>query len=154
MTPSIILLILAIVGFMLETVLVTSAVATQWTRVKPTDVIPPDWEGTWKCNGDGRAFEITLKLEQVINCNGGICTNTGTYVVKGQAASGNGPAKTLEQSSFGASDPASTRKDHLLPLRFEDGNNWILMMHTWDRRYASGYTNWDNIPFGLQCVHN
>lgn len=39
----------------------------------------------------------------------------------------------------------------MLPVRYNNTDNWMLIMHTGDRNYVSGYTTWNGIPFGLQC---
>ena len=132
-------------------ILAPKADATIYARSNPTDVIPPDWVGRWNCNLDGRAAVIEFKLGNDIRCNGNVCSTTAGTKLVGRISDNGGEWKPLEQRNFTPSDPPTTRQDHLLPLRYNNTDNWMLMMHTWNRNFASGYTVWNGIPFGLQC---
>jgi hypothetical protein len=123
--------------------------ATLYNRQKETDVILPDWEGRWQCNLDGRQAILELKLTDSRECQGDTCTTTSGTKIAGRVRD-QGTWKPVEQRSFNSNDPSSSRRDHMLPLRHNNSNNWLLMMHTWDRNYISGYTSWQGIPFGIQ----
>ncbi len=139
--------------FLLLTFLLTTflpAYAALWSRENPNDVIPPDWVGTWYCNLDGRGAQIIFDLRQEHVCNGDECV-TGSYKLFGMISDSGGPWRSLNQRDYDSHDMLTSREDHLLPLKFEDENHWMLMMHTLDRNYVSGYTRWDNAPYGIQC---
>jgi hypothetical protein len=102
---------------------------------KAEAITASDWQGTWNCNLDGRSIQINfwLHYNQVI----------------GQVGD---DAWALKQRSFDpSSDPATARTDHVLPLSDNNNEKWFLMMHTWDQRYASGFTRWQGSVYGLQC---
>ena len=48
-------------------------------------------------------------------------------------------------------DVPLARDDHVLRL-YEASNVWTLVMHTMDRRFATGITTWQGTQFGLSCV--
>ena len=100
-------------------------------------ISPSDWEGTWNCNLDGRPAVLIFEV------NGSTVT--------GRINDSNRGWVTLVERDFDGSDPSSSRSDHLLPLLYNNTEHWLLMMHTWNSNYASGYTRWQGIPFGLQC---
>lgn len=110
------------------------------------------WLGTWKCNLDGRSAIIRFKLEDNVVCRGNICKKQiGTKLV-GHISDNGGPWRRLERRRLDSNDPpASGAKDHILPLRYNGRDNWLLIMHTWNRKFASGYTTWRGKPYGLQC---
>lgn len=128
-----------------------SAYATTYGRRNPTDVIPPDWTGRWNCNLDGRPAVLELNLANTTVCNGNICSTTFGTRIAGRISDNGGPWVGIEQRAFAAGDPPTARTDHMLPLRYNNTANWMLMMHTWNRNFASGYSTWNGIPFGLQC---
>lgn len=96
-----------------------------------------NWQGNWSCNLDGRSAVLIL------------ATNGGR--VAGRINDNNRGWVTLVQRNLDSNDPSSSRLDHLLPLLYNNTDHWMLMMHTWNSNYASGYTTWKGIPFGLQC---
>lgn len=121
--------------------------AVTYVRRYPWEVIPPDWVGTWDCNLDGRATVMQLNLVPKTVCNGSLCTTSGEQVA------GNFGGVTITQRDYTSSDPVTTRGGHMLPLRYNNTDNWLIMMNTQNRSvsYASGYSTWQNTPFGLQC---
>jgi hypothetical protein len=125
--------------------------ATQYVRPNPWTVILPDWAGQWNCNLDGRSAVLQLYLANTSVCNGNICQITIGTRIAGRISDNGGAWRLIEQRSFNSGDIASSRRDHMLPLRYNNTDNWMLIMHTGDRNYASGYTTWNGIPFGLQC---
>lgn len=131
--------------------LAKGADATLYVRKNPTDVILPDWVGKWNCNLDGRSAVIELGLANTTVCNGNICSTTSGTRIAGRVSTNGGAWVPIEQRAFVSTDLPSSRLDHMLPLRYNKTDNWMLMMHTWDRNFASGYTTWSGIPFGLQC---
>lgn len=56
----------------------------------------------------------------------------------------------IYERGFDSGDLASSWRDHMLPLLYNGTDKWMLIMHTWNHKYASGYTTWSGIPFGLQ----
>lgn len=108
-------------------------------RKNSTDVLKSDWEGTWKCNLDGRQATVEFTYDPSSNR------------VYGNVSDSNGPTLPLGERKLNKFDLVSSRRDHMLPLRYNSEVNWMLMMHTWDRNYASGYTYWQGMPFGFQC---
>lgn len=129
-----------------------NAQATTYGRRNPTDVILPDWQGRWNCNLDGRNAVLELRLGDLVRDNGdGTQSIVHGVKIVGRIRDNGGAWVPVEQRNFTPSDLASSRRDHMLPLRYNNQDNWMLMMHTWNRRYASGYTTWNGIPFGFQC---
>ncbi|MBF2014710.1 MAG: hypothetical protein IGS23_05770 [Rivularia sp. T60_A2020_040] len=128
------------------------ASATTYGRRNPTDVILPDWVGTWNCNLDGRRAVLELSLGNTVtdNGNGTSSVTVGTKIY-GRISDNGGSWVNLEQRTLTSNDPSTRRRDHILPLKYNNRDNWLLMMHTFNRKYASGYTTWSGIPFGLQC---
>ncbi|MBE9200036.1 MULTISPECIES: DUF6006 family protein [unclassified Nodularia (in: cyanobacteria)] len=114
-------------------------------------VILPDWAGKWRCNLDGRQAVLELGLGDTRICKDGLCTTTAGTRIAGRVSDNGGPWVSIEQRAFAAGDPPSSRRDHILPLRYKNTDNWLLIMHTMNRNIASGYTSWNGIPFGLQC---
>jgi hypothetical protein len=108
-------------------------------RSNPTDVLKSDWEGVWNCNLDGRQARVEFIYD------------SSSKRVYGNVSDSNGPTLALGERKLNQFDLKSSRRDHMLPLRYNSEVNWMLMMHTWDRNYASGYTYWQGIPFGFQC---
>ncbi len=127
------------------------AEATIYVRPNPWTVILPDWAGRWNCNLDGRQAVLELNLANTTVCQGNICSTTISTRIAGRISDNGRPWVPIEQRSFNSGDIASSRRDHMLPLRYNNTDNWMLIMHTGDRNYASGYTTWNGIPFGLQC---
>ncbi len=125
--------------------------ATLYARQNPTDVILPDWVGRWNCDLDGRPATLELRLANTTVCNGDICRTTVGTRIAGWIGDNGGSWAPIEQRAFAAGDLSSSRRDHILPLRYNNTDNWMLIMHTWNRNFASGYTTWNGIPFGLQC---
>ncbi|MBW4575958.1 MAG: hypothetical protein KME08_11820 [Aphanothece sp. CMT-3BRIN-NPC111] len=128
------------------------AESTTYGRRNPTDVILPDWQGNWDCNLDGRQTELDLQLLADTLCQGNICQNV--FKIAGRMSYQGGSNMPVEQREIGQGDLPSSRQDHLLPLRFNSNEGWLqmlLMMHTGNRESASGYVNWNGIPFGIQC---
>lgn len=125
--------------------------ATLYVRPNPWTVILPDWAGRWSCNLDGRPAVIELNLANTTTCQGNICQTTIGTRIAGRISDNGGPWVPIEQRSFSSGDLASSRRDHMLPLRYNNTANWMLIMHTANRNYTSGYTTWNGIPFGLQC---
>lgn len=125
--------------------------ATLYVRPTPTTVILPDWEGRWNCNLDGRSAVIELNLANTTICKDGICQTTIGTRIAGRVSDNGGSWLPIEQRSFGSGDLASSRRDHMMPLLYNKQDKWMLIMHTFNRNYASGYTTWNGIPFGLQC---
>ncbi|AFZ13644.1 hypothetical protein Cri9333_2798 [Crinalium epipsammum PCC 9333] len=122
------------------------------SRRNPTDVILSDWQGRWDCNLDGRQTTLDFKLIEQSFCQGNICQNA--FKVTGQMIDGNTVVSELESREYGPGDPPTARLDHLLPMRFKSTEEWLpllLMMHTGNRNYASGFVRWNGIPYGLQC---
>jgi hypothetical protein len=109
------------------------------TRSSSTDVLKSDWEGVWNCNLDGRPARVEFIYD------------SGSNKVYGNVSDSNGPTVALGERKLNKLDLKSSRQDHRLPLLYNSKVNWMLMMHTWDRNYASGYTYWQDIPFGFQC---
>lgn len=103
------------------------------------EVLKSDWDGKWKCNLDGRTAEVEFSYESTENRVFGYISDSG------------GEKKAFGERKLDNSDLLSSRRDHMLPLLYDGKVKWMLMMHTWDRSYASGYTYWEGIPFGLQC---
>jgi hypothetical protein len=128
-----------------------SAQATLYARPTPTSVILPDWVGNWTCNLDGRPATMQLWLGNTQTCNGNVCSITVGTRIDGRISDNGGPWRSLGQRSFTSADPASSRRDHILPLRYNNTDNWLLIMHTFNRNFISGYTTWNRIPFGFQC---
>jgi hypothetical protein len=121
-------------------------------RRNPTDIILPDWRGKWDCNLDGRQTTVEFRLVEDTFCQGNICQNI--FKITGRMIDTGGTETPLEPRDYGEGDPPTARLDHLLPLRFKSNEGWLpmlLMMHTGNREYASGYVRWNAIPFGIQC---
>jgi hypothetical protein len=105
------------------------------------EVLKSDWDGKWKCNLNGQIVEAEFEYQSTTN------------KVHGNISDSGGKSKTFGERDLDKSDLPSSRLDHMLPLLY-DGNKtdkWMLMMHTGDRSYASGYASLERIPFGLQC---
>lgn len=133
-------------------IVIPVAKATTYGRRKPTDVIPPDWVGRWNCNLDGRKAVLELRLGNTVRDNGnGTQTITHGTKIYGRISDNGGRWVNIEQRKFTNNDPNTRRRDHILPLKYNNRDNWLLIMHTFNRKYASGYTTWSGIPFGLQC---
>jgi len=146
------LLGLSTLGFAAGCILLAQgANATTYGRRNPTDVIPPDWVGRWNCNLDGRNALLELNLADTTVCSGNVCSTTAGTRIAGRISDNGGAWVPIEQRAFTGGDISSSRRDHMLPLRYNNRDNWMLMMHTWNRNFASGYTTWNGIPFGLQC---
>lgn len=131
--------------------LAKEADATLYVRRSPTDIIPPDWVGKWNCNIDGRSAVLELSLVDTTICEGGVCRTTSGTGIAGRFSNNGGAWMPIEQRDFAPGDPSTSRRDHMLPLRYNNTDNWMLMIHTWNRNFASGYTTWNGIHFGLQC---
>ena len=113
--------------------------AQEPVRQYPTDVLKSDWEGKWDCNLDGRPAVVQFSYDSVENRVFGRISDNGE------------PWVDFGQRNLDKSDLRTSRRDHMLPLLYNSKVKWMLMMHTWNRNYASGYTYWEGIPFGLQC---
>ncbi|MEL7354362.1 MAG: DUF6006 family protein [Cyanobacteria bacterium P01_A01_bin.116] len=129
-----------------------SVQAATYARPTQTSVIPPDWVGTWDCNLDGREAVIRLGIDSRRGCDGDFCTTTpGAGPIAGNVSDGGGNWVPIRERSRNSNDLDTSRNDHTLPLRYNGTDDWMLIMHTWNRDFASGYTTWRGIPFGLQC---
>ena len=115
-----------------------AAISVPFTQ-KAEAITPSNWAGTWTCNFDGQsqALRITFRLHY--------------NLVIGQIGNN---AWALQQRSFNSSsDPATSRKDHVLPLRNTTNNEqWFLMLHTWNTKYASGFSRWQGSVYGMSCT--
>lgn len=154
MNPLILKILLGLSAVSIATgcfLLAQGADATIYARRNPTDVIPPDWEGRWTCNLDGRPAVLELRLADTTVCEGNVCRKTIGTRIAGRISDNGGAWIPIEQREFAPGDLSTSRRDHLLPLRYDKTDNWMLIMHTWNRNFASGYTTWNGIPFGLQC---
>ncbi len=121
-------------------------------RRNPTDVILPDWQGKWDCNLDGRQTQLDLQLVEDKFCEGNICQNV--FKIAGRMIEAQGSEVPIEQRDYGRGDIPTARLDHLLALNFKSSSGWLpmlLIMHTGNRQYASGYVRWNGIPYGIQC---
>lgn len=121
-------------------------------RRNPTDVILPDWQGKWNCNLDGRQTQLDFQLGGSTLCQGNICEYV--YKLAGRMSGLSEGDTPLEPRDYGRGDPPTARLDHLLPLSFKTRDGWLpmlLMMHTGNRDYSSGYVTWNGIPYGIQC---
>jgi hypothetical protein len=102
-------------------------------------ITPSSWfAGTWSCNNDGWP-NVQVKFRDHY---GSIVGRIGT------------DDWALIQRSYNSSiDPATSRKDHVLPLSVPGNNTqWFLAMHTRNNNYASGFSRWNGSVFGLTCT--
>ncbi len=93
---------------------------------------PPTWIGTWLCNHDGRPATIIFNS---IN------------PVRGRVNIAYGGWTDIEERTSNSKDVPNSNQAHILHL----SGDWLLMRHGWDANYASGYSIWNGVPFGLQC---
>lgn len=113
---------------------------------------PSDWTGFWECNLDGRPALLSLGREDLYrDLGGGISSLCHDCTIGGEISDNGGPWTRVEKRSLTNDDPPASVTDHLLPLLLNGQDHWLLMIHTWDRTYASGYTTWNGRPYGLQC---
>jgi hypothetical protein len=101
-------------------------------------ITPSHWVGTWSCNNDGwPSFQVEFWP------SGGSVYGKIDY-----------DYYALKPRSYNSSiDPATSRKDHVLPLTVSSNNTqWFLAMHTRNTNYASGFSRWNNTVFGLTCT--
>ena len=133
------------------TIFSRGADATSYLRQNPTDVIPPDWVGTWDCNLNGRSVVLKIDLEDETVCNGDLCGTIPSIKLAGSVSDDGTSWQRLEKRDFSSNDPPTSRQDHLLPLQDNNQNQWFLIMHTENRDYLSGYITQNSVPFGLQC---
>jgi hypothetical protein len=105
---------------------------------KAEAVTPSDWVGTWNCNNDGQP---TVQVKFWLHYN----------LVIGQVGN---DYWALQQRNYDSSiDPPTARQDHVLPLYVPSNNTqWFLAMHTWNNKYASGFSRWNGSVFGLTCT--
>jgi hypothetical protein len=113
---------------------------------------PSDWTGLWACNLDGRKALLSLgRMDLYQDLGGGISSLCSDCTIGGEISDNGGPWRQVEKRSLTANDPPASVTDHLLPLLYNGEDHWLLVIHTWDRDYASGYTTWSGRPYGLQC---
>jgi hypothetical protein len=113
---------------------------------------PSDWAGFWECNLDGRPALLALGRENLYeDLGGGIGSICFDCTIGGEISDNGGSWIRVEKRSLTADDPPASVTDHLLPLLYNGQDHWLLMIHTWDRNFASGYTTWNGRPYGLQC---
>ena len=101
-------------------------------------ITPSDWVGTWSCNNDGHPpVQVTF------------WPSNGTVYGKID----NDYYALMPRRFEYYIDPSTWRGDHVLPLTLKSNNTrWFLVMHTWDKRYASGFSRWNYTVFGLTCT--
>ena len=113
---------------------------------------PSDWTGIWECNLDGRLALLSLgRMDLYQDLGGGISSLCSDCTIGGEISDNGGPWVQVEKRPLTSDDPPASVTDHLLPLLYNDQEHWLLMLHTWDTNYASGYTTWSGRPYGLQC---
>jgi hypothetical protein len=111
-----------------------------------------NWNGQWNCNLDGRSATIEFWRERIPDeCANGICRRTFGTIFRGRVSDNGGKWVALEMRSPNQNDPPNSNSPHVLPLRYNNTDDWLLMVHTWDYNFASGYTTWQGRPYGLQC---
>ncbi|NMF63031.1 hypothetical protein DP113_24995 [Brasilonema octagenarum UFV-E1] len=108
------------------------------TTQKAEALTASDWVGTWICNNDGQPpvqVRFWLHYDSVI---GQIGDNSWAVI----------------QRPYDPSiDPPTDRKDHVLPLSVQSNQTqWFLAIHTWDQRYASGFSKWNGSVYGMSCT--
>jgi hypothetical protein len=104
----------------------------------------PEWSGGLTCNLDGRP--AVLELEGITSLNwcwldkerGYMCTRAGELVA-GRLSDNGGPWQPIETRPFYPDRGEKREYTHIIPLRLNN-EPWLLLMHTWDNRYMSGYT--------------
>jgi hypothetical protein len=114
------------------------AVVFATSHQKAEATTPSDWVGTWSCNNDGWPnVQVTF------------WPSGGTIYGKID-----NDYYALKPRSYSSSiDPATSRKDHVLPLSVNSNNTqWFLAMHTRNTNYASGFSRWNGSVFGLTCT--
>lgn len=112
------------------------------------------WLGRWMCNLDGRnsTLEFFALDEPNVSCSGDICTSTsGNVTLAGVAIDASGSRKSLALRPLNAKDPKANNGTQILALSYNRTDDWLLLLHTWDKRYASGFTTWNGNIYGLQC---
>jgi hypothetical protein len=113
------------------------AVVFATSHQKAEATTPSDWVGTWSCNNDGHP-NVQVKFWTHYN------------LVIGQI--GNDAWAVQQRNYDPAIDPATSRKDHVLPLSVNSNNTqWFLAMHTRNTNYASGFSRWEGSVYGLTC---
>ena len=126
------------------------------SNVKAQSANKPDWIGRWICNLDGRPAIIELTGNRDPNTcfitNGEtICTLMGsTTNVAGKLSDNGGAWQTIYTRPFFPKQGEQPEYDHIIPLELNN-QPWLLLRHTWDQRYMSGYTIWEGRAFGIQC---
>ncbi len=117
----------------------------------------PEWIGRWTCNLDGRPAILELSGNTDPNtcwydeeACGFLCTLIGGTNVAGRFSDDGGPWKTIYTRPFYRDQGELKRYEHIIPLEV-DKEPWLLLMHTWDKNYMSGYTTWHDRVFGIQC---
>ena len=138
-------------AFCVSIVSFNQAAKAQLVRPNPWTVILSDWQGTWNCNLDGRSAVLKLQLLEKRVFVDFVGSTYSELFVSGQFSDSGGAWKHVTQRSFNSGDLASSRRDHMLPLIYENRDNWMLIMHTGNRNYISGYTTWNGSVFGMQC---
>jgi len=116
----------------------------------------PDWSGKWNCNLDGRPaiIELTGNLDPntcSVTDKGNLCTLIGSgNNVAGRLSDNGGAWQTIYTRPFFPKQGEQPEYDHIIPLELNN-QPWLLLRHTWDQRYMSGYTIWEGRAFGIQC---
>ncbi|GAB4181543.1 MAG: hypothetical protein Fur006_16670 [Coleofasciculaceae cyanobacterium] len=142
---------LSTAAFCVSFVFFNQAAKAQLVRPNPWTVILSDWQGTWNCNLDGRLAVLKLQLLEKRVFVDFVGSTYSELFVSGQFSDSGGAWKHVTQRSFNSGDLASSRRDHMLPLIYENRDNWMLIMHAGNRNYISGYTTWNGSVFGMQC---
>jgi len=82
---------------------------------------------------------------------GNLCTLIGSgNNVAGRLSDNGGAWQTLSVRPFFRERGERREYDHIIPLELNN-QPWLLLRHTWDQRYMSGYTIWEGRAFGIQC---
>lgn len=117
-----------------------------------------EWSGRWSCNLDGRPAVIELTGNRDPNtclfdkqAGEFVCTLIGTSTnVAGRLSDNGGSWQTIYTRPFYPERGELPKYNHVIPLRLNN-EPWLLLMHTWNKRYMSGYTTWRGRAFGIQC---
>lgn len=120
-------------------------------------VDPPKWSGRWTCNLDGRpaVLELTGNIDpnwcwlDKEACEF-LCTLIGSDTVAGRLSDNGWPWQTIYTRPFYPESSEKPEYEHVIPLELNN-EPWLLLMHTWNKNYMSGYTTWHGRAFGIQC---
>ncbi|GAA6619193.1 DUF6006 family protein [Scytonema sp. NUACC26] len=113
---------------------------------KAEAVTKDDWVGIWNCNFDGRPVTVDFHYYWIARLGepDSIRTEVSGLI--------DGNLHALMPRNFDSSiDLRTDRKDHVLTLVDQKNTPWFLMMHTWDQRYASGFSKWNGSVYGISC---